>query len=351
MIVAGLCLCACGPARPEHDKEMQNARGITKVNEAQKAREAAAKPENKSQARVLEERARAREKLGREWFEKAAAEASHQVSGGDTGSTIASYYGVRFNLLKQANPDADWDSLKPEETITIPGHPGAQFNLGAMHDQGQGGLKKDPAKALAWYLKAAAQGMTTGEFMVGRFHQKGLGGSKRNPGKAVEWYERAARKGHAAALNNLGWMRYQGEGVERNLVEAYKWYALAARQSREGERAGKHEKAFRETQDKKDPQAWAAAVKKVVASKFPDQKNASHAEAEELLKKITNGEQRALKAYLKLRTDDLVKNAESGQEASKAMEAIARDFLNEREVARAKQLVEDYKFEKDSFAP
>ena len=35
VIVVGLGLCACGPARPEHDKEMQNARGITKVNEAQ----------------------------------------------------------------------------------------------------------------------------------------------------------------------------------------------------------------------------------------------------------------------------------------------------------------------------
>ena len=117
VIVVGLGLCACGPARPEHDKEMQNARGITKVNEAQMAFQAAAKPENKSQARVLEERARAREKQGREWFEKAAAEASHKVAGGDTGATIASYYGVRLNLLQQINPDVDWDGLKTGQVV------------------------------------------------------------------------------------------------------------------------------------------------------------------------------------------------------------------------------------------
>ena len=38
------------------------------------------------------------------------------------------------------------------------GHAASQFNLGAMHSKGEGGLAADPEQALAWFRKAAAQG-------------------------------------------------------------------------------------------------------------------------------------------------------------------------------------------------
>jgi len=349
-VVVAVTMCACGQPRNTHDKDLQNTRGIQKITEARQAFDAAEKEKSSTTSETLKERGKTRAQQAREWFEKAASETTHEVVGSDTAALIASHYGIRQDLLERANPKVDLNNLKVDQKLKIPGHPGAQFNLGAMHDQGQGGLKKDSKAALEWYQKAAGQGFTDGEFMVGRFHQKGWG-IPRDAGKAAEWYERAARKGHAAALNNLGTMRYKGDGIERNLVEAYKWYALAAKQSGEGTRKNSRGQAHEEIRGEKDPRAWAAAVKQVVSAEFPDKANLSDAQAQALLNQVNNGEQRALEAYLRVRTDDLVERAAEGDDAATARDAIAKNFLNEREAGRARQLVEDFKFEKDPFAP
>lgn len=70
------------------------------------------------------------------------------------------------------------------------GNPSAQFNLGIMHDFGQGAVK-DAAEAVRWYRAAAAQG-------------------------------------HGGAQFNLGGMYFEGLGVPRDPVRAYMWFALGA---------------------------------------------------------------------------------------------------------------------------
>ncbi len=70
------------------------------------------------------------------------------------------------------------------------GHAVAQFNLGVMHDFGQG-VPKDAAQAVRWYRLAAAQG-------------------------------------HGGAQYNLAGMYYEGLGVPRDLVRASMWFALSA---------------------------------------------------------------------------------------------------------------------------
>jgi len=47
---------------------------------------------------------------------------------------------------------------------------------------------------------------------------------------AVHWYRLAAEQGIAEAQYNLGVMYYEGAGVPGNLMQAYKWLALAAAQ-------------------------------------------------------------------------------------------------------------------------
>jgi len=45
---------------------------------------------------------------------------------------------------------------------------------------------------------------------------------------AMSWYAKAAERGDASAQNNLGSMYAAGKAVARDLVQAHKWYALAA---------------------------------------------------------------------------------------------------------------------------
>lgn len=48
--------------------------------------------------------------------------------------------------------------------------------------------------------------------------------------EAWNWYTKAARQGHAGAAYNLGVMRVQGNGVQRDLIEALAWFNIAANQ-------------------------------------------------------------------------------------------------------------------------
>ena len=46
--------------------------------------------------------------------------------------------------------------------------------------------------------------------------------------EAATWYRKAADRGDAAAQYNLGVAYDTGQGVPRDLVQAYKWYDVAA---------------------------------------------------------------------------------------------------------------------------
>jgi uncharacterized protein len=81
-------------------------------------------------------------------------------------------------------------ALKLLSPLAQNGHARAQFNLGAMYDQGHG---------VAQDYKAA-----------------------------VKWYRLAADQGNAWAQVKLGLMYEQGQGVAQNYVYAHMWFNLAA---------------------------------------------------------------------------------------------------------------------------
>ena len=47
---------------------------------------------------------------------------------------------------------------------------------------------------------------------------------------AAKWFRKAAGYGVADSQYNLGVLYARGIGVEQNLAEAYRWFALAARE-------------------------------------------------------------------------------------------------------------------------
>ena len=109
------------------------------------------------------------------------------------------------------------------------------------------------AKAFEFYQKAAKKGEAEATYSLGRMFEKGEGAAKNNE-KALFWYRRAAElgsenaeraiKGQEERLKNelevkalqdgadaqyhLGKRFYDGDGVERDYKEAFKWYRKAA---------------------------------------------------------------------------------------------------------------------------
>ena len=48
------------------------------------------------------------------------------------------------------------------------------------------------------------------------------------PEQAIKWFRRAANQGDTASQGALGSCYFDGLGVPKNRVEAYKWFNLAA---------------------------------------------------------------------------------------------------------------------------
>lgn len=83
--------------------------------------------------------------------------------------------------------------------------------------------------AINFIKPLAEQGYAAAQNGFGICYQCGQGVEK-NKVEAVKWYRKAAEQGYAKAQCNLGICYYNGTGIEKNEIEAVKWYRKAAEQ-------------------------------------------------------------------------------------------------------------------------
>jgi localization factor PodJL len=106
------------------------------------------------------------------------------------------------------------------------GYAPAQYSLGRLFERGVG-VSADVARARIWYARAAEQGH------VRAMHNLAvLSAADRKSADhaaAARWFLRAAQHGLTDSQYNLAILYQTGRGVEKNLGQAYKWFALAAR--------------------------------------------------------------------------------------------------------------------------
>ena len=109
------------------------------------------------------------------------------------------------------------------------GHPNRSAGHGPPSSQGEGFLKKDPAKAASWFRKAAEGGDVRAEYLLARALATGTG-VIRDSGAALHWAEAAAKQGDTDAMVLAGDLRRSSDGA----AAADEWYrqALTSLQSR-----------------------------------------------------------------------------------------------------------------------
>ena len=98
-------------------------------------------------------------------------------------------------------------------------------------------LGRKVAVALLPWLRAeaAAEANVHALFGLGHCYEYGSGGVAVDLVEALKWYRLAADQGLAAAQHNVGCWYEQGRGgVSFDLVEALKWFRLAAGQGHAG---------------------------------------------------------------------------------------------------------------------
>jgi uncharacterized protein len=104
----------------------------------------------------------------------------------------------------------------------------AEYYLGIYYLPGAGG-GSNFVEAIRWFSKAAADGDAQAQEFLGTFYQHGTAGAvAKDNEKAAYWYLRAAKQGHDQAQIHIGCMYWDGQGVMKDYVEAYKWLNIAS---------------------------------------------------------------------------------------------------------------------------
>ena len=116
------------------------------------------------------------------------------------------------------------------------GNPQAAHRLGVEYMDGKGGVVPgctqsrcpDFVRAMQYHRQAALAGNPLSMFDIGSMFEYGLG-RQVDIGLAARWYGHSADYGLAQGQHNYATMLEAGEGVNQDLVEAYKFFVLAAR--------------------------------------------------------------------------------------------------------------------------
>ncbi len=104
----------------------------------------------------------------------------------------------------------------------------AQFQLGQRYAAGKE-VARDDARALAWFLKAAAQDHGKAQVSLGSIYAHGFG-VPQDWAASIKWYRKAALQGDRIAQHNLGLDYNYGHGVARDYGKAARWFRLGAAQ-------------------------------------------------------------------------------------------------------------------------
>jgi TPR repeat protein len=105
----------------------------------------------------------------------------------------------------------------------------AQYNIGVFQYLGKGFEQPNYAEAVKWFTLAANQGYAKAQYNLGTMHENGEGVTK-SLAQALKWYRLAAEQEDAPAQYALGTMYRDGLGVKKNAKQARRWLQRAADQ-------------------------------------------------------------------------------------------------------------------------
>ena len=106
------------------------------------------------------------------------------------------------------------------------GHAWALYEAGKVAEKGAAGVPGDPATALAWYQRAAAEGVTAAHGAMASLYERGVG-VVRDPARALALYRVGAEAGNAWAAYKVGRALAEGRGTVADPLAARSWLARA----------------------------------------------------------------------------------------------------------------------------
>lgn len=135
--------------------------------------------------------------------------------------------GRRYTSGINGNPDLkkafEWYKLSAERNFAP-----AQYRLGNFYEKGHG-VERDVEKAAQWYKKAADQGNALAMHNLAVISAMGVLKTGADLEGARRWFSKAAQLGIKDSQVNLGVIYAKGMGMEKDISQGYKWFAIAAK--------------------------------------------------------------------------------------------------------------------------
>lgn len=103
----------------------------------------------------------------------------------------------------------------------------AWHNLGYLYETGMPGLARDDVRARIYYERAVAIDYNVSRANLGTLLREGRGGPV-DLARAVDLYEAGVAGGDPSAMDAMGWVYLNGEGVVADPVAARRYYQMAA---------------------------------------------------------------------------------------------------------------------------
>lgn len=148
--------------------------------------------------------------------------------------------------------------------------PAAQYRLAKLYEIGEG-VTQDSEMARQLTERAATNGNRIAMHDLALYYAEGRGGVEANLPTAAKWFEKAAERGVVDSQFNLGVLFESGQGLPKNVNDAFVWYSIAAAQ---GDQFAKTRiEVLKSTLDPADLVSAAARVKKFKPVKIDDRAN------------------------------------------------------------------------------
>jgi S1-C subfamily serine protease len=145
----------------------------------------------------------------------------------ERGDAVAQYFLALLYLGGQGVPIDKARAVRLWRSSAEAGFVHSQAMLAMALFRGEG-TPRDLNEAVVWYARAAEQGDPPSQLQYGRALMFGAGGRPPEPSSGAAWVRRAAEAGDAEAQNFLAAMYQQGNGVPKDLQQAYFWSLLAS---------------------------------------------------------------------------------------------------------------------------
>lgn len=149
------------------------------------------------------------------------------IAAARNGDTAALFeIGARYNEGRGVDADSEMAAVWYREAAER-GFAPAQYRLANLYEKGRG-VARDYEAALDWYRRSADAGNVSAMHNLAVLHASGGADGEPDFDKAARWFEAAAERGVRDSQYNLAVLYARGSGVEQDLAQSYKWFAVAA---------------------------------------------------------------------------------------------------------------------------